>query len=70
MTRWCPLTKIDDDGKTVVKTKSGWMTGRKRDVYICTPMCPSARVTSSNIVFLEYGYRSTGTSVLKTEIGL
>ena len=21
---WCPLTKINDDRKTVVKTKSGW----------------------------------------------
>ena len=46
------------------------LIGRERDVYICTPMCASARVASSNIVYLEYGYRSTGTSVLNTEIGL
>ena len=28
--------------------------GRKRDVYICTPMCASARVASSNIMISEY----------------
>ena len=41
-----------------------------RDVYICTPMCASVRVAPSNIVYLWYGYRSTGISVLNTEIGL
>ena len=41
--------------------------GQKRDVYICTPMCASARVVSSNIVYLGYEYRSTGISVLNTE---
>ena len=46
------------------------MISRKRDVYICTPMCASACVASSNIVYLEYGYQSKGTSVLNTEIGL
>ena len=48
----------------------GLMIGRKRGVYICTPMCESAHVASSNIVYLGYGYRSTGISVLNTEIGL
>ena len=41
--------------------------GRKRDVYICTPMYASARVVSNNIVYLGYGYRSTGISALNTE---
>ena len=45
------------------------LIGRKRDVYICTPMCASARVAPSNIVYLWYAYRSTGISVLNTEIG-
>ena len=27
---------------------------RKRGVYICTPMCASARVASSNIMISEY----------------
>ena len=43
----------------------GLLIGRKRDVYICTPMCASARVASSNIVYLWYGYRSTGISVVE-----
>ena len=30
------------------------LIGRKRDVYICTPMCASARVASSNIMISEY----------------
>ena len=34
----------------------------------CTPMCASARVAPSNIVYSWYGYRSTGTDVLTTEI--
>ena len=33
----------------------------------CTPMCASARVAPSNIVYLWYGYRSTGIDVLTTE---
>ena len=45
------------------------LIGRKRDVYICTPMCASVRVALSNIVYLWYGYRSTGISVLNIEIG-
>ena len=28
------------------------LTGRKRGVYKCTPMCASARVAPSNIVYL------------------
>ena len=36
---------------------------------MCTPMCASARVASSNIVYLGYDYRSTGRSALNTEIG-
>ena len=43
------------------------LIGQKRDVYICTPMCASARVVLSNIVYLGYGYRSTGISALNTE---
>ena len=46
------------------------MISQMRDVYICTPMCASARVASSKIVYLGYGYRSMGTSVLNTKIGL
>ena len=46
------------------------LIGRKRGVYICTPMCASVCVASSNIVYLGYGYRSTGISVLNTKIGL
>ena len=53
-----------------VKQLYKYLIGRKRDVYICTPMCASARVASSNIVYLEYEYRSTGTRVLNTEIDL
>ena len=53
-----------------VSTVERLLIGRKRDVYIYTPMCASARIASSNIVYREYGYRSTGTSVLNTEIGL
>ena len=49
---------------------TGPVIGRKRDVYIYTLMCASARVASSNIVYLEYGYRSMRTSVLNIEIGL
>ena len=30
------------------------LIGRKRGVYICTPMCASARVTYSNIMISEY----------------
>ena len=45
------------------------LIGWERGVYICTPMCTSARVALSNIVYLWYGYRSTGISVLNTEIG-
>ena len=40
---------------------------RKHDVYICTPMCASACVVSSNIVYLGYEYRSMGISALNTE---
>ena len=43
------------------------LVGQKCDVYICTPMCASAHVVSSNIVYLGYGYRSTGISVLNTK---
>ena len=43
---------------------------RKRGVYICTPMFASAHVVSSNIVYLGYGYRSTGISALNTEFDL
>ena len=34
----------------------------------CTPMCSSARIAPSNIVYQWYGYRSTGIGVLTTEI--
>ena len=34
----------------------------------CTPMCASARVAPSNIVYQRYGYRSTGTDVLTTKV--
>ena len=34
----------------------------------CTPMCASARVAPSNIVYSWYGYRSTGTGVLTTKV--
>ena len=34
----------------------------------CVPKCASARVSPSNIVYLSYGYRSTGTGVLTTEV--
>ena len=34
----------------------------------CTPMCASARVAPSNIVYQWYGYRSTRTGVLTTKI--
>ena len=33
------------------------------------PMCASAHVAPSNIVYQWYGYRSTGIGVLNTEIG-
>ena len=33
-----------------------------------TPMCSSARVAPSNIVYQWYGYRSTGTCLLNTKI--
>ena len=33
-----------------------------------TPMCASARVAPSNIVYQWYGYRSTGIGVLNTKI--
>ena len=42
-----------------------YVISRKRDVYICTPMCASASVASSNIVYLWYVYRSTGISVVE-----
>ena len=45
------------------------LTDIKRGVYICTPMCASAHVAPSNIVYQGYGYQSTGISVLNTEIG-
>ena len=32
------------------------------------PKCASARVAPSNIVYTWYGYRSTGTGVLTTEV--
>ena len=32
------------------------------------PMCASARVALSNIVYLKYGYRSTGKGVLTTKV--
>ena len=32
------------------------------------PKCASARVTPSNIVYLKYGYRSTGKGELTTEV--
>ena len=32
------------------------------------PKCASARVAPSNIVYLSYGYRSTGKGELTTEI--
>ena len=34
----------------------------------CVPKCASARVAPSNIVYLSYGYRSTGTGVMTTEV--
>ena len=34
----------------------------------CTPMCASARVAPSSIVYQWYGYRSMGIGVLTTEI--
>ena len=34
----------------------------------CTPMCASARVAPSNIVYQWHGYRSTGIGMLTTEI--
>ena len=34
----------------------------------CTPICASARVAPSNIVYQWYGYRSTRTGVLNTKI--
>ena len=34
----------------------------------CTPMCASARVAPSNIVYQWYGYQSTGIGVLNTKI--
>ena len=34
----------------------------------CTPMCASARVAASNIVYQRYGYQSTGTGVLTTKV--
>ena len=34
----------------------------------CTPMCASAHVAPSNIVYQRYGYRSTGTGVLTTKV--
>ena len=34
----------------------------------CTPICTSARVAPSNIVYSWYGYRSTGTGVLTTKV--
>ena len=33
----------------------------------CAPMCASARVAPSNIVYQWYGYRSTGIDVLTIE---
>ena len=33
----------------------------------CTPMCASAHVAPSNIVYQWYDYRSTGIDVLTTE---
>ena len=39
----------------LVNPKS-YVISRKRGVYICTPMCGSARVASSNIVYLGYRY--------------
>ena len=33
-----------------------------------TPMCASARVAPSNIVYSWYGYQSTGTGVLTAEV--
>ena len=44
---------------------SALLIGRKRGVYTCTSMCASACVTPSNIVYLWYGYRSTGISVVE-----
>ena len=32
------------------------------------PKCASARVAPSNIVYLKYGYRSTGKGELATEV--
>ena len=34
----------------------------------CVPKCASARVAPSNIVYLSYGYRSTGKGVLTIKV--
>ena len=46
----------------------GIVDRRKTRCVKCVPKCASARVAPSNIVYLSYGYRSTGKGVLTTEI--
>ena len=43
----------DSEPAHEVGTFSSSVIGRKHDVYICTPMCASARIGSSNIVYLS-----------------
>ena len=46
-----------------------WRSDRPKTWCVkCTPMCASARVAPSNIMYQWYRYRSTGIGVLTTEI--
>ena len=56
--------ELDETQKLIVK-----LSDRPKTWCVkYTPMCASARVAPSNIVYQWYGYRSTGTGVLNTKI--
>ena len=53
----------------VLQTSVTWADDRHKARCVkCVPKRASARVAPSNIVYLSYGYRSTGKGVLTTEI--
>ena len=58
------LTKLVGDFVEEQKT----IDRPKTQCVKCTPMCASVHVAPSNIVYSWYGYRSTGTGVLTTEV--
>ena len=62
------LVKPSSNLKAFVCTSLNQSDRPKTRCVKCTPMCASARVAPSNIVYQRYGYRSTGTGVLTTKV--